>query len=31
MGPLMDAFAHPPARPDRVTYTSADDAYAVYD
>jgi S-formylglutathione hydrolase FrmB len=31
MGPLMDAFAHPPARPARVTYTSADDAYGAYD
>ena len=31
MGPLMDAFAHPPARPARVTYTSAEDAYGVYD
>jgi hypothetical protein len=31
MGPLMDAFADPPARPARVTYTSADDSYGVYD
>src|SRR3954454_1143252 len=30
MGPLIDGFAHPPARPARVSYTSADDAYDVY-
>jgi hypothetical protein len=31
IGPVMDAFAHPPARPGRVKYRSADDAYGVYD
>jgi S-formylglutathione hydrolase FrmB len=30
IGPIMSAFAHPPPRPSRVTYTSAEDRYSIY-
>ncbi|TMC47929.1 MAG: esterase family protein [Chloroflexi bacterium] len=30
LGPIMDDFAHPPARPRRVNYTVADPEYSVY-
>jgi S-formylglutathione hydrolase FrmB len=30
IGPIMDAFAHPPAPPSKVTYTIADQHYSVY-
>jgi hypothetical protein len=30
IGPLMEAFAHPPAIPRRITYTTAEARYTVY-
>jgi S-formylglutathione hydrolase FrmB len=30
IGPIMQAFAHPPATPKTISYTSAEDEYSVY-
>ncbi len=30
IGPIVEAFAHPPATPKRITYTSAEPQYSVY-